>query len=228
MDQDVLNSISSYLSKLLRKSFGKGPQSCQSTVYKGVFVAYIRGFISPMEEVLMEQGQSLQVERARSVIINHVLDQLKGVVEVSLNCEIEERYHDWNFPNNSGMIIFKLDKEMSGEHQSPRQVNIELLEKEVARISLLVQKVPDIINIYPVSSSLYVIERKGILIPIEKALIAKGFEEELRVTKDELEKKYFHRYGKFDQIFLRDVKEIFIDWCFKEDKSLMCFIVKEA
>ncbi|RXJ02800.1 DUF2294 family protein [Anaerobacillus alkaliphilus] len=227
MEQEVLNSISSYLSKLLRKNFGKGPQSCQSIVYKRIFVAYIRGFISPMEEVLMEQGQSVQVERARSVIINHVLDQLKGVVEVSLKCEIEERYHDWNFPNNSGMIIFKLDQEMSGDHHLPQQVNVEELEKEVARISLLVQKAPDIINIYPVSSTLYVIERKGILIPIEKALIAKGFEEELRVTKDELEKKYFHRYGKYEQIFFRDVKEVFIDWCFKEDKSLMGFIINE-
>ncbi|MDE5414583.1 Na-translocating system protein MpsC family protein [Alkalihalobacterium chitinilyticum] len=226
MDQENLNSISSYLSKLIRKNFGRGPQSCQSTVCKKMFITYIRGFISPMEEVLFEKGHYEQVEMARNVLINHVVDQLKGVVEVSLNCEILEWYHDWNFPNNSGLIILLLDREITSDVCSSEPVNLKKLEEEVARISLMVQKVPDQIHIYPVSTTVYIVERKGILVPIEKALIAKGFEEELIITKDELEKRHFHNYGKFDEIFNREVKEIFIDWCFKEDKSLMGFVLK--
>ncbi|MFV8826221.1 Na-translocating system protein MpsC family protein [Alkalihalobacterium sp. APHAB7] len=218
--------MSSYLSKLIRKNFGRGPQSCQSTVCKKIFTTYIRGFISPMEEVLLEQGHQEQVEKARAVLINHVVDQLKGVVEVSLNCEIVEWYHDWNLPNNSGLIILLLDRELTSEVRPSEQVDMEKLEEEVARISLMAQKVPDQIHIYPVSANIYIVERKRILITIEKALLAKGFEEELIMTKDKLEKKYFHNYGKFDKIFNREVKEIFIDWCFKEDKSLMGFVLK--
>lgn len=223
MDQDRLNSISSLTSKLLRKNFGKGPQSCQSTICKQHFVIYIQGFISPMEEVLIQQGQQEQVEKARAVIIEHVIEELKGIIKVTIDREVEESYHDWNFPNNSGLIFFVLNEEIK-ETCNENSVLIPKLEKEIARISELVQKVPEIIHVYPLSQSIYLVERKGILIPIEKALIAKGFANELKITKDELEKSYFHRYGKFDGIFNNSIKDIFIDWNFKEDKSLMAFV----
>ncbi|WP_241558969.1 Na-translocating system protein MpsC family protein [Oceanobacillus halophilus] len=224
MDQNILNSISSYTSKLLRKNFGKGPKSCQTTVNHKFVVLYIRGFISPMEEVLISQGQTNQVTKARNVIINQVLEELTGVIQVSLNSEVEYYYHDWNFPNNTGNIIYVLNEEIRNENINS-MIDNSLLEQEVARISELVQKVPDNINIYPVSSTIYLVGRIGILVPIEKALINKGFKDELLFTKDSLEKSYFHRYGKFKDIFKSDIKDIFIDWNTKEDKSLMAFIL---
>ncbi|MCM3412278.1 Na-translocating system protein MpsC family protein [Metabacillus litoralis] len=225
MDQDILNTISSFTSKALRKNFGRGPQSCQSTLCDKYLVTYIRGFISPMEEVLVQQGQRNHVEKARTVIINHILEELKGVVKVSLDRDVEDYYHDWNFPNNSGVIIFILDEKVTEEYSLRQDVNLNKLEKEVSRISYLVQKVPDQIHVYPLSDSIYLIERKGILIPIEKSLVQKGFMEELKITKDELEKSYFHRYGKFGDIFQSPVKDIFMDWNFKEDKSFMVFVL---
>ncbi|MGQ4667233.1 Na-translocating system protein MpsC family protein [Metabacillus halosaccharovorans] len=225
MNQEILNTISSFTSKVLRKNFGKGPRLCQSTLSDRYLVVYIRGFISPMEEVLIQQGHRNQVEKARTVIINHVIEELKGVVEISINRDVGEYYHDWNLPNNTGIMMFLLDERAGSECMPEEHVNLKLLESEVARISLLVEKVPDQIKIYPLSKSLYVIERKGILVPIEKSLIQKGFADELKMTKDELEKSHFHRNGKFDEIFQTNVKDIFIDWNFKEDKSYMAFIL---
>jgi len=225
MNQEILNSISSFTSKILRKNFGRGPQLCQSTLSDRYLVVYIRGFISPMEEVLIQQGYRNQVDKARTVIINHAIEELKGVVEISLNRDVFDHYHDWNLPNNTGIMMFVLDARVGSECIPEEHVNLKLLESEVARISLLVEKVPDQIKIYPLSKSLYVIERRGILVPIEKSLIQKGYADELKVTKDELEKSHFHRNGKFDEIFKASVKDIFIDWNFKEDKSYMAFIL---
>ncbi|UHA60623.1 DUF2294 domain-containing protein [Metabacillus litoralis] len=225
MDQETLNMISSFTSKLLRKNFGKGPQSCQSTLCGKYLVTYIRGFISPMEEILIQQGQNNQVNKARAVIINHIIEELTGVVKITFDRDVEESYHDWNFPNNSGVIIFVMDDEVEKCAPADQNVDFTRLETEVARLSQLVQKIPDQIYVYPLSSSLYLIERKGILIPIEKSLIKKGFAEELKITKDELEKTYFHRYGKFDEILQANIKDIFIDWNFKEDKSFVAFIL---
>lgn len=221
---DKLTYISSYCSKALRKNFGRGPQSCQSTLNKNYLVLYVRGFISPMEEVLLQQKQTDYVENARSVVIQHLLEELKGVVQVTLDVEVEEYYHDWNFPNNSGVMILILEKEVS-QTELEIDFNKADLEKEVGRISALVQKVPDTIKTIPISHNIVLIERDGILIPIEKALISKGFAQELIVTKDELEKSYFHRYGKFDVIFNKSIRDIFIDWNLKEDKSYMGFIL---
>lgn len=224
VDQEVLNSISSYTSKLLRKNFGKGPKSCQTIINHHFVVLYIRGFISPMEEVLMSQGQTSQVEKPRNVIINHVLEELTGVIHLSLNRDVEHYYHDWNFPNNSGVIIYVLNEEVNKENFKPT-IDNSLLEHEVARISELVQKVPAHINVFPVFPTIYLVERSGILIPIEKALMEQGFKDELLITKDRLEKSYFHNYGKFKEIFNSEVTDIFIDWNTKEDKSLMAFIL---
>ncbi|QOR67248.1 DUF2294 family protein [Cytobacillus suaedae] len=221
---DKLTYISSYCSKALRKNFGRGPHSCQSTLNNNYLVLYVRGFISPMEEVLIQQKQNDYVENARNIIITHIIEELKGVVQVTLEVDMEEYYQDWNFPNNSGIIILVLESEISHS-----EIEIEYdkgeIEKEIGRISALVQKVPNCINSIPISQNIVLIERKGILIPIEKALIARGFSQELIVTKDELEKKYFHRYGKFEVIFNKSIRDIFIDWNLKEDKSFMCFVL---
>lgn len=225
MNQDIVNSISSFTSKVLRKNFGRGPQLCQSTLCDRYLVIYIKGFISPMEEVLIKQGHSNQVDKARTVIINHVIEELKGVVEISLNRDVDEYYHDWNFPNNSGILMFVLDEKVGSECMSVDYVIFKQLESEIARISLLVEKVPNEIHIYPLSNNLYLIEREGILIQIEKSLIQKGFADELKMTKDELEKNYFHRNSKFEEIFQAGVKDVFIDWNFKEDKSFMAIII---
>lgn len=224
IDQKKEEYISSYISKLLRKNFGRGPQNCQTIVSKNYLVTYIRGFLSPMEDILLQHGQNKYVDQARSFIISHLLDEVKGVVQVTLDVEVEDYYHDWNFPNNSGVLIFVLDTEAGQENKT--EVDIQKLELEVGRISLLVEKIPDKINIYPISRSIYLIERQGILIQIEKALIEKGFENELRFTKDELEKTYFHREGQFEDIFHKSVMDIFIDWNFKGDKSMMAFILR--
>ncbi|WP_144555251.1 Na-translocating system protein MpsC family protein [Bacillus sp. X1(2014)] len=223
INQNKEEFISSYVSKLLRKNFGKGPQTCRTTLSKNHLVTYIRGFLTPMEEILLQQGQNRYVDNIRAVIINHVLSEITGVIKVTLGVDVEKYYHDWNFPNNSGILIFVLEEVIGQVSQAG--IDMQRLESEVGRISCLVEKVPDHIHIYPISPSVYLVERSGIFVPIEKALIDKGFEKELRFTKDELEKKYFHREGRFEDIFNKSIRDIFIDWNFKEDKSLMAFML---
>ncbi|WP_077210903.1 Na-translocating system protein MpsC family protein [Bacillus dakarensis] len=224
-NQNKEEYISSYISKLLRKKFGKGPHNCRTTITKNHLVTYIQGFSTPMEDVLRQQGQDKYVDHARTVIVDHLLDEIKGVIQVTIETEVEEYYHDWNFPNNSGILMFVLEEEAGRECET--KVDRERLESEVGRISLLVEKVPEEIRTHPISESICLVERIGILVPIEKALCEKGFKKELRFTKDELEKKYFHRDGRFDEIFKKEVKDIFIDWNFKQDKSLMAFILSK-
>jgi uncharacterized protein YbcI len=223
-NQSKVDYVSSYISKLLRKSFGRGPQSCQTTICNKHVVTYIRGFISPMEEILLKQGQYKEVDYARNMILDHLLDELKGVVQVTFNIEVSDYYHDWNFPNNSGVLVFVIENAEGPEHVM--DIDVGALEKEMAKLSFLAEKVPDEIITYPISPSIVLIERKGILVQIEKALIEKGFEQELKFTKDELEKNYFHRDGRFEEILKTTIKDIFIDWNFKEDKSVMVFMMK--
>ncbi|WP_010677815.1 Na-translocating system protein MpsC family protein [Bacillus timonensis] len=223
--QEKLKYISSYTSKLLRSKFGRGPESCFAGTADHFLVLHIRGFVSPMEEVLLQENQHIQVDRARDVVIKSILAELKGVFQVTLETEVKVFSHDWNFPNNTGVIIAELDQTLVPMEKN-EEVNFLLLESEVERISCLVEKTPEETLSFQITPKIFIVKREGILVPIEKALIEAGFEKELHFTKDELEKSYFHRHGKFDQVFHRSVTDIFIDWNFKNDNSLICFILK--
>ena len=223
--QSQLTHLSSYTSKILRKKFGRGPVSCQANLSGKYVFIYIRGFLSPMEEVMLEQDQTKQVRYARNVVIHQVLEELTGVVQVTLDVEVAEYYHDWNFPDNTGMLLFVLENEIN---QTAIQVPWDLgaLEKEVSRISFIVEKEPDLTKVSPITQNTVIVLREGIFIPIEKALIAKGFIDELRYTKDELEKRHLHQSSVFKEIFKRDVLDIFVDWNMKDDRSFIGFVMK--
>ncbi|WP_160725406.1 Na-translocating system protein MpsC family protein [Bacillus sp. USDA818B3_A] len=226
--QQKLMDISSLTSKLLRKNFGRGPESCYAYANGRYLVFYIRGFMSPMESVLIDHGNADNVDISRNIVMKTVLDQLKGIIELEFERDIESFYHDWNYPQNTGMIAiqFEADVIKSGDQDSSDSIALRTLIDEVDRISILVQKKPDKTDAFYISPKMYLVKREGILIQIEKALILKGYEQTLLVTKDELEKSYLHRDGRFEEIFRNPVADIFVDWDFNEDRSIICFVLK--
>lgn len=224
--QESLTQISSFTSKLLRKKFGRGPETCSATLSNKYLVLYIRGFISPMEEILITQGKPEYVEKARGCVILTVLEEVAGFTQSVLNVEIDQFHDDWNFSTNSGIMILDLS---DTNHIAIEDLSVDYLsefEGEISRISAMLQKVPEQIVTTALSESFILVKRFGILIEIEKALIKKGFSDELLLTKSELEKKYFHLEGHFEKIVGRKIRDIFISWNFKKDESLMCFVLK--
>jgi uncharacterized protein YbcI len=75
--QQRLLNISSITSKLLRKNFGRGPDSCHASVNYRFLIFYIRGFLSPMESILLENGNSDNIEVSRNIVMKNILAQLK-------------------------------------------------------------------------------------------------------------------------------------------------------
>lgn len=226
--QQKLMDISSLTSKLLRKNFGRGPVSCFAFANDRFLVFYIRGFMSPLESTLLEHGNGDNVDISRSIVMKTVINQLKGILELEFEQEIESFYHDWNYTQNTGMITVEFENKITQGVDSNQVANIDLkpLIDEVDRISILVQKKPEKTEAYFISPKIYLVKRDGILVRIEKALIAKGFEQTLLVTKDELEKSYLHHDGRFEEIFSNSVIDIFVDWDFNDDKSIICFVLK--
>ncbi|MEH7096122.1 Na-translocating system protein MpsC family protein [Neobacillus vireti] len=227
--QQKLMDISSLTSKLLRKNFGRGPESCYCYANERFLVFYIRGFMSPLESTLLENGNSDNIDISRHIVMKSVNNQLKGILELEFEQDIESFYHDWNYPQNTGMITVEFEGDIAGpmDRNKGGSVDLKPLIDEVERISILVQKRPERTEAILISPSIYLIKRDGILVQIEKALISKGYEHTLLVTKDELEKSYLHRDGRFEEIFHNPVADIFVDWDLSEDRSIMCFVLKD-
>ncbi|MEO2078153.1 MAG: Na-translocating system protein MpsC family protein [Bacillus sp. (in: firmicutes)] len=226
--QQKLMDISSLTSKLLRKNFGRGPESCFAFANERFLVFYIRGFMSPIESTLLEHGNSDNIDISRNIVMKTVLNQLKGILELEFEQDIESFYHDWNYPQNTGMITVQFENAVTlfVDRNQDTHVDLNPLIDEVDRISVLVEKKPEKTEAYFISPKIFLVKRDGILVRIEKALIAKGFEQTLSVTKDELEKSYLHRDGRFEEIFSNPVTDIFVDWDFHEDNSIICFVLK--
>lgn len=224
---EQLKHISSYTSKLLRQKFGKGPESCHASYGNRYIVLYLRKFISPMEEILLTQNQHETVTHSRHMIIETILVELKGVIQVTMDVEVLEFYHDWSYENNTGVIVAYVEdgsaEPFPEESDFPEKM---ALEQEVSRLSLLLQKLPGSLESFKISPKIYITIRYETLVRIEKALINKGYGKILKITKNEYEKKLLHHDGGFEQIFGSKVTDIFCDEDFSLDKALTIFVTK--
>lgn len=223
---EISKELSKHLSKLLRHRFGRGPELCHVFIKYHFIVFYIKGFVSAIEEVLIKEEQLDTVSHSRYTVIQSLLPELRGIIELMTGDEVEEFYQDWNIENNTGMIVATL-KAKQVESISTHFQSREQMIEEIDRISGIIQKQPNKTEVYQITPEVYVSTRDGILVLIEKALITKGFEKPLILTKTELEKAYFHHNSNFNQIFQREINDIFIAWDFKNDKALTVFFLNK-
>lgn len=225
--QQKLLNIGNLTSKLLRKNFGRGPEFCQAFLKYRYLVFYLRGFVSPMEAVLLENGNADHIYISRNIVMDSVLSQLRGILELEFEEEVQDFYHDWNYAKNSGMITVVFERDVLLEEETIEEFPEKLaLINEVNRISSIVQKTPERTLAYRISPKLYVVKRMGILIPLERALISKGFNKTLLVTMDDLMKSYCTGQGRFEVIFKQPLEDVFVDWNLGKDKSLMCLMLR--
>jgi uncharacterized protein YbcI len=224
---EKLMNISSLTSKMLRKNFGRGPDSCFAFSNGPFLVLYIRGFLSPMESVLLESGNSDNIDMSRTIVMEKILLQLKGILEIEFETDVKSAYHDWNYNQNTGMITVEFESNVTGVVATSGETPIlKNLMNEVDRISNIVQKKPEKTEAFAITPKVYLVKREGILVEIEKLLIEKGYEQTLLVTKDELEKSFLHHNGHFEEIFSRPVADILVDWDLHNDDSIICFVLK--
>jgi uncharacterized protein YbcI len=185
--QQELLDLSSLTSKMLRRNFGRGPESCHAYINHRYLILYIRGFLTLMEAVLLENGRSDQIISSRRVVMDSVLAQLKGVIELKFQQEVRSFYQDWYYPNNTGWVTFEFESDITTPDETMEQFHENsLLIEEVERVSMLIQRKPEQITVYKISPKVYLMIRKGISVPVEKALILKGYQHTLLAIKDEL------------------------------------------
>ncbi|WP_134702766.1 Na-translocating system protein MpsC family protein [Ammoniphilus sp. YIM 78166] len=226
--QQKLINISNLTSKLLRKNFGRGPEFCQAYLKYRYLVFYLKGFVSPMEAVLLENGNRDNLQISRNIVMETVLSQLRGILELEFEEEVKDFYHDWNYVKNSGMITVVFERDVLPVEEDDREGFPERLAliHEVNRVSSIVQKTPESTFVYQISPKIIVLVRMGVLIPLEKALISKGFSKTLLVTMEDLTKSYFDREGRFEAVFKQPIDDIFVDWNLSKDNSLVCLVLK--
>ncbi|RBN37414.1 hypothetical protein DMN50_30590, partial [Priestia megaterium] len=102
----------------------------------------------------------------------------------------------------------------------------QAIHDRITKMSEIAQKGPEKISSYKLSDRTLVVVREGILVAIEKQLISLGFDDTLRISKRPLEKGILRQNDDYDEILNADILDIFVDWDFEKDNSIITLILK--
>ncbi|WP_046173458.1 Na-translocating system protein MpsC family protein [Domibacillus indicus] len=213
--------------KLLRDKFGKGPEAIHVTIAQPYILVYMSGFISAMEKVLLDQDQDMTVLTTREYLMKSLDPEIRGQIKAITDMDIEHVYYDWNLAHQTGVFVGvspampDKGKDAKSEYEGKEEVH-----KEIISISEQAEKAPDFVASYMISPRALIVIREGILVPIEKQLISLGFDETLRIAKRQLEGGMLSKSTHFTSIFNADIQDVFVDWNFELDNSVISFILK--
>ncbi|WP_257349868.1 DUF2294 domain-containing protein [Pseudalkalibacillus decolorationis] len=217
--QSIQSEIASFIGKMLRDNFGKGPGSVYVSIADPFVTIYVKGFLSPMERVLMG-NQKKQVEKTRDLLMESLGNEMKAYMKSATDIDIEEFYYDWSLEDQSGIFmgVGPLKTEF------PSYMGQNLVHDEIAHMSKLAEKSPDVVESFLINSRTLIIRRDEILVQIEKEFISSGYEEILRLTKRSLEKRLLSE-SRLESILNVEIADVFIDWDFDSDKSYVVLIL---
>ncbi len=102
----------------------------------------------------------------------------------------------------------------------------EQIHGRVIKMSSLAEKASTQVTSYKLSPRTLIVVREGVLVAIEKQLISFGIDETLRVSKLQLEKGLLQQFDDYVSILNVDILDIFVDWDFELDNSVITFILK--
>ena len=217
--------IGGFIGRLLRENFGRGPGNVFCSISKPFVSIYITNFLSPMENTLISNHQSVYVQKTRDLMMETLEEEIKSYIELHTEDKINEFYYDWNLDKKSGMFIFVFSPEQ--RHDFNPYENKENVHNEINELSNEIQKVPEQTYSMLLNDRTLIIVRKGILISIEKEFIQLGFQETLKVVKRNLEKRVITQHKEnFEKFLNAQLVDYFVDWNFSQDKSYTLFILK--
>lgn len=224
--RSVQSEMSSYIGKLLRDNFGKGPSSVFVSMEEPFITIYLKDFLAPMERVLVGQKNEHKVSETRDLLMQELIPDIKATFRATASIEVEKMYYDWSLSNRSGLLIGVLKTTDSDDDDEEKSFdNKDELHREIERVSQQAEKIPEVIRSYELNERTLLVERVGILVAIEKELIKQGFPEELRISKRYLEKRLLN-LAPFEQILDSKIEDVFVDWDFASDRSYIVFIRK--
>ncbi|KPV43410.1 Na-translocating system protein MpsC family protein [Alicyclobacillus ferrooxydans] len=218
--------LAAYIGKLFRDSFGKGPEGVYVSFGGPIITVYVRNLMSATEQILMEQDQEETIMSIRAKLMQKLIPEIKANVEFVTGIELQEVYYDWALQNRSGMIV-GIAREAFGPVLAEDYMGKEQLHDEIKSISQRAQKAPEKMNSYELNPRTIVVVRSGTLVLIEKELIRTGYEVPLKYTKRNVEKRFLHNNSHFEAILDRRVVDLFVDWDFARDKSVIVFVLND-
>jgi uncharacterized protein YbcI len=179
-----------------------------------------------MEKLLLKQGEWKRVLQTRDMITDDLKKEMIRELHTLTGLNIRNFYADWNLEKESGLFLGVLESALQEQDfHWPAIIDRDELEKKIESSSEAAQKKPGKIKSYWLSDRTLLIERREILVGIEKALIRNGYIDVLKLTKRPLERSLLWKSG-LRTVLAGDIQELFLDWNFDEDIGYIVIVMK--
>ncbi|SDO21564.1 DUF2294 domain-containing protein [Alkalicoccus daliensis] len=226
--KNIQTEIASYMGKMLRDNFGKGPTSVFVALYSPFLVIHLRGFLAPMEKILVKQRETKRVEETRDVLMQELMPEIHDNLQTIADIDLQDMYFDWNIHRQTGMILGILSSEDKITQPAwPASVDQKKFNQTIIEMSEWGQKTPASTKSYWINDQIIVVRKSGVFVQIEKEFIKAGFTDELKLVKRPLEKKLLYQAG-LEKIINKPIVETFMDWDFKNDIGFIILALQSS
>jgi len=221
--QEELTHISSYVSKLIKSKFGKGPETCYTSISDQYIVIHIKKFMTKIEYELVKNKDFATADKIRKNIMEDLLDPIQETLGEICGKSITNLYHDWNFQKNSGVLLATMKAEKPIEVEN--SLEFMLLRKEISKQSEFYQYQPNEQSLTKIGDTIYILRTAGYILPIERILIEKGMHI-LKERENTIRKRYDANRHRFNKIINNEIRDIFMIWDYEKDESYKIFYCK--
>ncbi|MDO3408188.1 Na-translocating system protein MpsC family protein [Saccharibacillus sp. CPCC 101409] len=224
-EKEIVSQATSYVAKLLRARFGKGPESIGVFLSDKCIMFHLRNFMGPVEQFLLTQEEEKAFRHTRELLMESLLPEMKIYLKEIAGLGISEFYYDWGLHNASGMIV-GLIQPIPGEPSADYEGK-ELLHAQIAQVTAEIQKTPEYMDSWWVAPRALAVFRQGITLLLEKEMVELGYSEVLKAAKRRLEKRKLEQEVEAGEILDKTVTDVYVDWDFDRDRSIAVYIFKE-
>ncbi|WP_010677816.1 Na-translocating system protein MpsC family protein [Bacillus timonensis] len=218
--QEELTHISSYVSKLIKSKFGKGPETCYTSISDQYIVVHIKKFMTKIEYELVIKDDFATAAKIRKKIMADLLDPIQETLEEMCEKPIIEIYQDWNFRKNTGVLLAVVKPTEKIELEN--SLEFMFLRNEISKQSEFYRYHPNEMEFTKIGERIYIIRCAGYILPIEKILIEKGMHI-LEERENNIRKKYDANIKRFNKIINNEIRDIFMIWNYETDESYKIF-----
>jgi uncharacterized protein YbcI len=182
----------------------------------------MRNFMTPAEEVLINQGQLELAYNFRSAVLHSVTQEFIPEVTMALGTSFDFVFHDWNYDKNTGILL--LDYAQSNYEEKIDNSFQNSLFRLIENVGSYYHKKPASLNIVKFTQNICAIESKDVLLPLEKLVYENGNLDTLTQHARNIKDGYWKRKEQFESLFGRLIEDMFIMWDYKNNRNYLVFI----
>ncbi|MDT8860892.1 DUF2294 domain-containing protein [Alkalihalobacillus sp. MEB130] len=223
--QQELTYLSSYISKVMKRNFGKGPELCTVFLENNLILVKFQNFITPAEEVLYKKNELQLALQFRAALISAIIEEVKPEIETLTNLQLTKPLYDWNYEKNVGVIMFETTNVTDKYFPTNTSCDISLIEK-VKKVSGKVHKSPANVALLTKKSNVFILECYDVLIKVESLLFENKYDHLLLERAQEIRKNFELYHQEFELVLDQKISELFITWDYENNKSYIMIFGK--